>query len=299
MHLFITAPLLCKIQRSLAYNSFPISYFLLPRSYWDSFVVLRDSNVCHHDYLFKYSEYENNSLIIMSPFISDSFLLTYSIFWFVVIYNFSKQLNIIKHNNAFSTSLCVMTGSFWFCMAIYHAETWQDSIELVFIWDAPKTQQTTGNLCQQFLIRHPLWYQCKIFINPSSPGQRGRHFKDDIFRCIFVNEKSCILNKFPKGPIYNNPALVYKMAWPRICEKPLSELMLTRFSDAYVRQLGEMSFEHLHPYLLVPQYVPGRSTWFFCFHVVEWIIRSPLQHGIPTLCENDWDLYVKEIISTH
>ena len=27
------------------------------------------------------------------------------------------------------------------------------------------------------------------FINSSSPGQNGRHFADDIFRCIFVNEK--------------------------------------------------------------------------------------------------------------
>ena len=45
------------------------------------------------------------------------------------------------------------------------------------------------------------------------PGQYGRHFTDDDFRCIFVNEKFCILIKFqpkffPKGPIENNPALV-------------------------------------------------------------------------------------------
>ena len=36
---------------------------------------------------------------------------------------------------------------------------------------------------------------------------------DDIFRCIFVNEKFCILIEIslkfvPKGPIDNNPALV-------------------------------------------------------------------------------------------
>ena len=38
-------------------------------------------------------------------------------------------------------------------------------------------------------------------------------FADAIFRCIFVNEKFCILTKIstkfvPKGPINNNPALV-------------------------------------------------------------------------------------------
>ena len=45
------------------------------------------------------------------------------------------------------------------------------------------------------------------------PGQNGRHFADKIFRCIFANEKFCILIKVllkfvPKGPIDNNAALV-------------------------------------------------------------------------------------------
>ena len=41
----------------------------------------------------------------------------------------------------------------------------------------------------------------------------GRHFADDIFKCIFVNEKFCILIKIsskivPKDLIDNTPALV-------------------------------------------------------------------------------------------
>ena len=41
----------------------------------------------------------------------------------------------------------------------------------------------------------------------------GRHFEDDISRCIFVNEKFCILIEIslkfvPKGPIDNMSALV-------------------------------------------------------------------------------------------
>ena len=45
------------------------------------------------------------------------------------------------------------------------------------------------------------------------PEQNARHFADDIFRRIFLNEKFCVLIKIslkfvPKGPIYNNPALV-------------------------------------------------------------------------------------------
>ena len=51
-----------------------------------------------------------------------------------------------------------------------------------------------------------------IFLNSSSPGQKGHHFADDILRCIFVDEKFCILIKIslkfvPKGPVGNDKAL--------------------------------------------------------------------------------------------
>ena len=60
---------------------------------------------------------------------------------------------------------------------------------------------------------------------------------DDIFKCIFWNEKFCIMNKIslrfvPKDPIDNNPALVQIMAWCRIGDRPLSEPVLTRFTEA-------------------------------------------------------------------
>ena len=50
-------------------------------------------------------------------------------------------------------------------------------------------------------------------VNSYPPEQNSRHFEDDIFRWIFVNEKLCILIKIPqkfvpKGPIDINPALV-------------------------------------------------------------------------------------------
>ena len=62
----------------------------------------------------------------------------------------------------------------------------------------------------------------------------------DIFKCIFLNEKFCILFKISvefvaKGPIDNIPALVQIMAWRRIGAKPLSEPMLTRIIDAFMR----------------------------------------------------------------
>ena len=80
----------------------------------------------------------------------------------------------------------------------------------------------------------------RLLINSSPPGQNGRYFADDIFICIFVNEKLRIFIKLSlkfvhKGPIDNYAALIYIMAWRRIGDKPLSEPMLTRFTDAYMR----------------------------------------------------------------
>ena len=72
----------------------------------------------------------------------------------------------------------------------------------------------------------------RSYLDSSPPEQNGRHFADDFFRCIFVNENFCILinsslNFVPKGPIDNHPALVQIMAWRWIGDKPLSEPMLT------------------------------------------------------------------------
>ena len=55
-------------------------------------------------------------------------------------------------------------------------------------------------------------------VNTLMPKQSGRHFADDIFKCIFLNENVYIsLNislKFVlKVPIDNNPALVQIMTW--------------------------------------------------------------------------------------
>ena len=63
------------------------------------------------------------------------------------------------------------------------------------------------------------------------PRQNGRHFTDDILKCIFLNENNWIwirisLKFVPKVPINNIPALVQIMAWRRPGEKPLSEPMM-------------------------------------------------------------------------
>ena len=77
---------------------------------------------------------------------------------------------------------------------------------------------------------HFVWPQC---INTLRPRQNGRYFADDIFECIFFNEKEWIsikipLKVVPEGPINNILALVQIMAWRRPGDKPLSEPMMVR-----------------------------------------------------------------------
>ena len=70
-----------------------------------------------------------------------------------------------------------------------------------------------------------------LHINTLRPRQNGRHFPDDIFKCIFFNENVLISIKIslkfvPKRQINNIPALVQIMAWRRSGDKPLSEAMM-------------------------------------------------------------------------
>ena len=67
--------------------------------------------------------------------------------------------------------------------------------------------------------------------NTLRPRQNGRHFPDDILKCIFLNTNAWISIKIslkfvPKGPINKIPALIQIMAWRRSGDKPLSEPMM-------------------------------------------------------------------------
>ena len=107
---------------------------------------------------------------------------------------------------------------------------------------------------------HTLWWLISfrskmpvnlIDVNTLRPRQNGRHFADDIFKCIFLNENVWISIKIslkfvPKGPINNIPSLVQVMAWRRPGDKPLSEPMMVRLST--------------HICVTWPQWV--KSYWF-------------------------------------
>ena len=68
-------------------------------------------------------------------------------------------------------------------------------------------------------------------VNTLNPRQNGRHFSDDIFKWIFLNENVWIALKISlkfisKVQINNILALVQMMAWHRPGDKPLSEPMM-------------------------------------------------------------------------
>ena len=69
----------------------------------------------------------------------------------------------------------------------------------------------------------------RLLVNTLGPTQNGRHFLDDIFKWIFLNENVWIqieisLNFVPRSPINNILALVQGMAWHRPGDETLSEL---------------------------------------------------------------------------
>ena len=93
-------------------------------------------------------------------------------------------------------------------------------------------------------------------LNTLRSRQDGRHFADDIFKCIFLNKNVWIPIKIsmkfvPKGPINNIPTMVQIMAWRRPGNKPLSEPMVvclpTHICVAWPQwvKIDVQSFTHL------------------------------------------------------
>ena len=71
------------------------------------------------------------------------------------------------------------------------------------------------------------------YFNTLRPRQNGRHFPDDIFQWIFLNENVWIsiyisVKFVPGCPIKNIPTLVQVRAGRRPGDKPLSEPMMVR-----------------------------------------------------------------------
>ena len=105
---------------------------------------------------------------------------------------------------------------------------------------------------------------CCVF-NTLRPKQDGRHFPDDIFKCIFVNESVWISRKIslkfvPKVRINNIPALVQIMAWRRPGDKPLSEPMMVSLL--------------MHICVTWPQWVKELVTFWKISHLKNYILMG-------------------------
>ena len=79
----------------------------------------------------------------------------------------------------------------------------------------------------------PVFLLTPQWVDTLRPRQNGRHFADEAFKRIFLNEYVRISIKISlkfvaRGPINNIPALVQIMAWCRSGDKPLSEPMKAR-----------------------------------------------------------------------
>ena len=114
----------------------------------------------------------------------------------------------------------------------------------------------TLSVCRHILynvqtMSHISWiHRCcctteRFVINTLRPRKNGRHFPDDIFKYIFLDEKVSIFIKIslkfvPKYSINNIPALVQIMAWHRPGDKPLSEPMMVSFPTHISLGLNEL-----------------------------------------------------------
>ena len=112
-------------------------------------------------------------------------------------WNFNRKLNIFIQENAFQNVVCKMVTIL----------SWPQCVN----WKSSSYE----------IIIHGEW--AIGVVNTLRPRQDGRHFPDDILKCIFLNENIWILRTISlkrvwKAGINNIPSLVQIMAWRRhIC----------------------------------------------------------------------------------
>ena len=115
--------------------------------------------------------------------------------------------------------------------------------------------------------------------------QKGRHFADDIFKCIFLNENLWILLKIslkfiPKVWIHNIPALVQIMAWRQPGDKPLSEPIIAYFAEVYMHHSASITYykvnwsvpsQYLNQWLLVYWCIYASLLMHICITRPHWV----------------------------
>ena len=100
----------------------------------------------------------------------------------------------------------------------------------------------------------------RLHFNTFRPIQNVRHFPDDIFKCIFLNENVWIslkisFNFAPMVRINNFSALIQIMAWRRRGDKPLSDQWWLIHCSVYA-SLGLNELNHIKV-----SYLRVRCVW--------------------------------------
>ena len=160
--------------------------------------------------------------------------------WECIKSQYKKQISIestLHYVSLVEWHICSILNVRWFenvkltCESLIFFNTWGH--EYAFKWCENQCLLfcDNSNYVVEMGLSPLMNRQWSIDINTLRPRQDGRHFADDIFTCVFLNEDISIsinisLKFVPKGPINNIPALVQIMARRRPGDKPLSEPMM-------------------------------------------------------------------------
>ena len=131
-----------------------------------------------------------------------------------------------------------------FCTCLYITSVWKSSLRNhrgkwcflflnILLKGLPATVCLSCPKCKWKSADIPYYRKLQELFNTWRLRQNGRHFPDNIFKCIFFNENVWISIKISlkfvsKGSINNIPALVQIMAWCHSGQKPLSGSKMVR-----------------------------------------------------------------------
>ena len=141
---------------------------------------------------------------------------------------------------------CITARAWRTCRDAYRDRLLAVSFEVCGWENVPGIPGACATCSSTYLVRGPWWSLifrkqyvkhlhwsslCWFTFNTLRPRQNGRRFADDTFKRIFLNENVRISIKIslkfvPKVSINNIPALVQIMAWHRLGDNALSELMM-------------------------------------------------------------------------
>ena len=141
----------------------------------------------------------------------------------------SKVLKLLRWDNMIITSVGLLYADGQFSPKILTKRT-------LLLADGGKIW---GAICELVSILHHCHAIGDIVLTHLPLDKMAAILADDIFKCIFLNEKNKIpiqisLKLVPRGPIDNKPALVQVMVWRRTGDKPLPEPMMAQFTDTYM-----------------------------------------------------------------